>query len=209
MIRGVLPILDVGPDRPKERAPELARQLIAGGARALQLRAKTLSARDLLELARAIRAATREYGVLLYINDRPDIAVLAEADGVHLGQEDLPAREVRAWLPAAMEIGVSCHSVQDLDRAVREGAAAYYGFGPVFTTTTKTNPDPVVGLEGLQAAARAHPSAHLVAIGGITVDRLASVRSSGAQSAAMISALYSAGDVTARMREATRAFGEV
>lgn len=206
IIRGILPILDVGSLSKPEAAPDVARALLRGGARALQLRAKTSADRDFIALARELRAIAREHQADLYVNDRADIAVLVEATGVHLGQNDLPAREVRAWLPANLAIGVSCHSVQDVDRAVAEGIASYVGFGPVYTTSTKLNPDPVVGTRELAIAVKKHPQLCIVAIGGITVDRLPEVRATGAPAAAMISGLLSAEDVEARMRQAKDAF---
>ena len=206
IIRGILPILDVGPLVSQDRAPDVAKALLAGGARAFQLRAKSITDRELLELARALAAIARDGNADFYLNDRPDIALLAGANGVHLGQDDLPAREARAWLPPKMAIGVSCHSVQDVDRALREGVASYLGFGPVFATATKANPEPVVGLDGLRAVVEKHPGVCFVAIGGITVERLPEVRAAGAPAAAMISGILSAPDVAARMREASAAF---
>jgi thiamine-phosphate pyrophosphorylase len=207
IIRGVLPILDIGSMVTAERAPDVAKALFNGGARALQLRAKTISDRTLLELSRTLATIAREHRADFYVNDRADIAVLAGAQGVHLGQTDLPAREVRAWLPQNMAIGVSCHSVQDIERAEKEGIAAYVGFGPVYATTTKTNPDPVVGIDGLRAVVVRYPQLSIVAIGGITVERLPEVRATNVPAAAMISGLLSAENIEERMREAARAFG--
>lgn len=206
IIRGILPILDVGSLSKPESALDVARALFSGGARALQLRAKTSVDRDFIALARALRTVAREHSADFYINDRADIAVLVDATGVHLGQNDLPAREVRAWLPPAMAIGVSCHSVQDVDRAVAEGIASYVGFGPVYATATKLNPDPVVGTRELAIAVQAHPALCIVAIGGITVDRLPEVRATGVPAAAMISGLLAAENIEARMRQAKDAF---
>lgn len=205
---GILPILDVGEGALVDPAKALvsAEATFRGGATTIQLRAKNLSDRTVLELARALRLLADRYEVSFFLNDRPDLALLAKADGVHLGQNDLPAREVRAWLPENMAIGVSCHSVQDADRAVAEGVADYLGFGPVYATTTKLNPDPVVGLDGLSAAVARHPSVCFVGIGGLTLERLPAVRATGARCAAMISGLYSAEDIEARTREAVRLF---
>jgi thiamine-phosphate pyrophosphorylase len=207
IIRGVLPILDIGPYVTRDRAPDVARELFKGGARAIQLRAKAaISDRDLLQLARTIRTIARENDASFFVNDRPDIAMLTDADGVHLGQTDLPPREVRAWLPASIAIGVSCHSVQDVERALAEGIASYLGFGPIFATTTKQNPDPVVGSSMLAEVVAAHRETCIVAIGGVTVERLSEVAATGVPAVAMISDLLSASDIEARMRAAAAAF---
>src|SRR5207237_2247219 len=103
----------------------------AGGAQIIQLREKGLDDRTLLEKARAVRAVTRKTGVLFILNDRPDIARLAEADGVHLGQDDLPVHEARRILGPEALIGVSTHTIEQVRRAVLEGAG-YIGMGPTF-----------------------------------------------------------------------------
>jgi thiamine-phosphate pyrophosphorylase len=194
MMRGIYAIVDVGPSRSVEDARQLARALVAAGVAMLQLRAKTLSARELLHLARDLRGVAPWF----VVNDRPDIALLAGADGVHLGQDDLPPEAVRRWLPAQMKIGVSCHD--PAQAAAAAAVADYIGYGPVFATSSKANPDPVVGLEGLAAVKRAHPRLPVVAIGGIDLDRLALVKRTGADAAAMISAL-SSGDAARRAIE--------
>lgn len=207
----ILPIVDVGVADsgvlrdghvPPERVLEVTDALLAGGAQTLELRGKVLPARDLLELARGMLGRTRAAGARLLVNDRPDVALLAGADGVHLGQEDLPATEVRRWLPAQMLIGVSCHSPPQAAQAAAEGAADYIGYGPVYPTGSKKNPDPVVGLEELGRVCATHPALPVVAIGGIGVERLVAVRRAGARSAAMISALLSGGDPAALIRGA-------
>lgn len=207
MIAGVYPILDIGRWASPEAAPQLLAQLLAGGAKQVQLRAKTLPAGALLALARVLQTQARAAGAALLINDRPDVALAAGADGVHLGQEDLPPDEVRRWLPAGMIIGVSCHDLAQLQDAITRGGADYLAYGPIFETRSKDRPDPVVGLEGLRAARALAGDRPLVAIGGITVSRLAEVRAAGATAAAMISELLGADDVTARTREAIAAFG--
>ena len=183
MIRGIYGIVDVTDRRPPESASQLARELLSAGVRILQVRAKSLSAREFLQLLRELRPEVP----FLVVNDRPDLAVLAGADAVHLGQEDLPAADVRSWIPAEMKLGVSCHDPAQAEAASK--IADYIGYGPVFATSSKPNPDPVVGLQGLAAIVRAHPSLPVVAIGGIDLDRLAGVKRTGADAAAMISAL--------------------
>jgi thiamine-phosphate pyrophosphorylase len=182
-----------------ERDPGLSAQaLCTGGARVVQLRAKKASTRQILGLAREIRRRTREQGAIFLVNDRVDIALLAEADGVHLGQEDLPVEEARRLLPPGSLIGLSTHSEAEVRAALATGAD-YLGFGPVFATSTKDRPAPVQGLAGLAAASRLSPLP-VVAIGGITVDRAASVRAAGASAMAVISGLLSASDLAQRAR---------
>lgn len=186
-IRGIYGIVDVTAERSSDCARQLAGELLEGGVRILQLRAKSIPARAFLELARELRELTQRAEAALVINDRPDIALLAGADAVHLGQEDLPAHAVRSWLPAGIELGVSCHDPAQANEAAV--IADYIGYGPIFTTSSKADPDPVVGLDGLASIRSAHPDLAIVAIGGIDLDRLASVKRAGADAAAMISAL--------------------
>lgn len=190
MIGGVYAIVDVTAGRPPDAATRLARELLEGGIRVIQLRAKALPARAFLALARELRELTRAAGAAFVVNDRPDIAVLAGAEAVHLGQDDLPAAAVRAWLPASIRIGVSCHDPAQARAAA--GVADYIGYGPVFATATKANPDPVVGVDGLRRIRSEHSELPVVAIGGIDLDRLAAVKSTGVEAAAMISALTGA-----------------
>lgn len=199
MIEGVYGIVDVRSKTPQSEAIATASDLLEGGIRILQLRAKDLPSRSLLHLARALRAVTREAGAFFVVNDRPDVALLVEADAVHLGQDDLPAEAIRSWLPRSIRIGVSCHSPADV-AAVR--AADYVGYGPVFATRSKAAPDPVVGLDSLAAVVQAHPSLPVVAIGGIDLRALGPVRRTGAAAAAMISALVAEPDVRATARRA-------
>lgn len=205
MIRGVYGIVDVRRETPEAEAEALAEALLCGGIEILQLRAKVLPTRRLLELARRMRVLTREAGATFVLNDRPDVAVLAEADAVHLGQEDLPLEAVRNWLPASIRIGISCHTPEDVRAAE---AADYVGYGPVFATTTKVNPDPVVGLVGLEEVVRAHPALPVVAIGGIDLSRLPAVRRTGAAAAAMISALSRGRNAEAAARQAVTRWEE-
>ncbi len=182
---------------------------ITGGARVIQLRAKNLPsgeflalAKDLVNLARAQRAAHAEGAenrgdteTLVLINDRADIALMSGADGVHVGQEDLRPRNLRASanLRDLRVVGVSTHNLDQLRSALDE-PADYFAIGPVFQTSSKLNPDPVVGLEGVRAAralldASGDPRP-LVAIGGITPATAPDVFRAGAASVAMISALF-------------------
>jgi thiamine-phosphate diphosphorylase len=186
-------------------AEDLAADLLAGGARLLQLRLKDASSRELLAAARAVRALTTRAGALLLVNDRPDVARAACADGVHLGQDDLPVAAARAVLGPGTLVGVSTHDVEQARAAAADGAD-YVGVGPVYATTTKRGALPPRGLE-LVRAVRAAVSLPLVAIGGITPETAATVREAGADAVAMIGALVRAADVAAAVRAAIARLG--
>jgi thiamine-phosphate pyrophosphorylase len=188
------------------RTPEnLAADLVAGGARLLQLRLKDASTRELLAAARAVRALTTRAGALLLVNDRPDVALAAHADGVHLGQDDLPVAAARTVLGPGALIGVSTHDVEQARTAAADGAD-YVGVGPVFATSTKRGALPPRGLALVRAVRTAVPLP-LVAIGGITPETAAGVRAAGADAVAMIGALVRAADVAATVRHALARLG--
>ena len=184
------------------RPMDLTRALLDGGARFLQLRAKHLPSAELLDLAAAIAELARPRGARLIVNDRADLARLANADGVHLGQDDLPPAAVRAIVGGDAIVGVSTHTLDQIDRAVAE-PVSYVAIGPVFGTTTKATGYEAVGLEIVRAAAEraARRGLPLVAIGGITLATAASVIASGAASVAVIGDLLATGDPEARTRE--------
>jgi thiamine-phosphate pyrophosphorylase len=187
------------------RPIDLARAFVDGGARFLQLRAKAMPSGQLLDLASAIVELTRGAGALLIVNDRADIAQLASADGVHVGQEDLSPSAVRTIAGADAIVGLSAHTEQQVARAVDE-PVSYIAIGPVFGTTTKVTGYDQVGLEMVRAAAR-HTRARglpLVAIGGITLENASSVIDAGAASVAIISDLLATGDPERRIREYVR-----
>ena len=165
---------------------ELAERTLRFGCAALQLRAKRLDDRALLAIAERLNAACKRANVPFVVNDRPDIAALIEADGLHLGQDDMRIAEARE-IVGAIDIGVSTHSLQQAIEAHRDGADRI-AFGPVFETTTKENPDPVVGLARLEEVCRS-VSCPVVAIGGITPENRAKVLDHGATQLAVISAL--------------------
>lgn len=167
---------------------EIVTRLLAGGARLIQLRDKEASAKEMLDATRECLALTQAAGATLIVNDRVDVAMATDADGVHLGQEDLTVEEARALLGPDKIIGISTHSLAQVEAALTT-SANYIAIGPIFTTTTKTNPDPVVGLELLRQA-RQRTSLPLVAIGGITLATAPEVLATGADSVAVISALY-------------------
>lgn len=190
----VYPILDADLLEGRSCGAAVA-DLARGGARIIQLRAKGASDRAFFALAREAQAASRAAGVLFVVNDRPDVALMVGADGVHLGQEDLPPVEARRLLGPNVVIGWSTHSLEQIERAA-EAPVDYVAVGPVFPTATKRDADPVVGL-GLLRAARALTARPLVAIGGIDASRAALAVAAGADGVAVISALLGAADLAA------------
>ena len=187
------------------RPIDLARAFVGGGARFLQLRAKSMAGGPLLDLAAAIVELAHAEGARVIVNDRADIARLAGADGVHVGQDDLSPSAVRTITGADAIVGLSTHTVDQVDRAIRE-PISYVAIGPVFGTATKTTGYERVGLEMVrEAAARAGARGlPLVAIGGITLERAVSVIEAGATSVAVISDLLATGDPERRVREYVR-----
>jgi thiamine-phosphate pyrophosphorylase len=177
----------------------LAAALLAGGARCLQLRWKPAGARDVLEAARAICPLAHAAGAVLLVNDRPDVAVLAGADGVHLGQDDLPLAAARRVLGPGRIVGVSTHDVEQARRAAAAGAD-YVAVGPVFATTSKAGALTPRGLDLIRAARPLVPCP-LVAIGGIDASTAADAIAAGADAVAMIAALVRAPDPAAAVRD--------
>lgn len=186
----------------------LAHQLVSpsgAGARVLQLRIKPdapLTAGELCGVGQMARRVTRAHGAALVINDRLDVALACQADGCHLGQTDLPLAAARAALAACgrqLWLGVSTHDLAQVQAAVA-GGADYLGFGPVFATSTKANPDPVVGLRGLAAAVQAAGAVPVVAIGGIRLEDAARLYEAGAAAICAISAVNAAADPAAAGR---------
>jgi thiamine-phosphate pyrophosphorylase len=163
---------------------ELAETLAGSGVELVQYRNKTGSSRQFFDVSRQLSTALAPLGVRLIVNDRPDIALLAGAGGVHVGQEDLSVEDARAVCGADCWVGVSTHTLEQLAAADRT-SADYIAFGPIFTTATKKNPDPVVGTDLLRQA-RQLTKKPLVAIGGITLERAAEVYRAGADSLAVI-----------------------
>jgi thiamine-phosphate pyrophosphorylase len=163
----------------------------AGGAQVIQLREKNVDDRTLLERAREVRRATREAGALFILNDRPDLARLVDADGVHLGQGDLPLREARLIVGPDAVIGVSTHNLSQLRQAVLDGAS-YVGIGPAYPSPTKHITE-LAGLDFLGQAA-AETSLPAFAIGGITADNVSAVIAAGAHRVAVCAAVCRAHD---------------
>jgi thiamine-phosphate pyrophosphorylase len=176
----------------------LAEALLAGGARCLQLRWKPAAPRDVLEAARAIHGLARDAGALFIVNDRPDIAVLAGADGVHLGQDDLPPAAARRVLGPGRIVGVSTHDLSQVRAAVAAGAD-YVAVGPIYATTSKVGALAPRGPE-LVRAARPLVPCPLVAIGGIDATTAPDVIAAGADAVAMIGALVRTPDPAAAVR---------
>jgi thiamine-phosphate pyrophosphorylase len=164
-------------------------QAAEGGAQVIQLREKGLTDRDLLGRAREVRRWTRRAGVLFVLNDRPDVARLAEADGVHLGQDDLPVKEARRILGPDALVGVSTHTLEQLRQAVLDGAS-YVGVGPVFPSRTKEF-ESLAGLEFVRAAV-AETSLPAFAIGGITAANVGQVVAAGVRRVAVSAAVAQA-----------------
>lgn len=190
-------ILDAG--MLTEPARVTAEKLMQAGVRLLQYRDKKAAARQLWSESRAIAQAARAANCGFFVNDRPDIAYLAGADGVHVGQEDLAAEEARAVVGPERWVGVSTHNLKQFEEAAAT-SADYIAVGPIFPTSSKANPDPVVGTELLRRV-RALTKKPIVAIGGITLDRAPEVLAAGADSVAVISDILQAKDPAAKARE--------
>jgi thiamine-phosphate pyrophosphorylase len=185
--------------------PDLARAFLAGGARFLQLRAKTTPSGQLLAWCEEIAAAARAVDALLVINDRFDIALLAGVSALHVGKDDLPVAAVRRHMGPDAFIGLSTHSPAQIDDALLQ-PISYLAIGPIFGTTTKDTGYEAVGLERVRLAARraaesAAAPVPIVAIGGITIDNARSVIEAGAASVAVIGDLLVSGDPARRVRE--------
>jgi thiamine-phosphate pyrophosphorylase len=181
-----------------EEFESLVRALVAAGVHAIQLRDKRLDDRQMLQRARSLREMTRGAGVLCVVNDRPDLAAATHADGVHVGQEELPVKEVRAIVGPDALIGVSAHSIEQARQAVLDGAN-YLGVGPTFPSTTK-HFDQFPGLDLLRAVA-AEIRLPAFAIGGIDRDNLAQVLSTGVARIAVSGAVCNAADPGAAVRD--------
>jgi thiamine-phosphate pyrophosphorylase len=185
--------------RPELSFIELTDKILAGGAGLIQLRVKDLPACEYLRIAKEARELTRHYKALLIINDRVDMALAAEADGVHLGQEDLPLHAARKLLGEKGIIGISTHD-EEQALAAEQGGADYIGFGPLFGTGTKETGYTPRGLEQLRTI-RSLVRLPIVAIGGITEERAPLVLAAGANAVAMISDIVLAEDVSAKVRQ--------
>ncbi|HAR66820.1 MAG TPA: thiamine phosphate synthase [Lentisphaeria bacterium] len=173
---------------------EILRQVAHGGAKVIQLRDKTSSRRGLYKKAAAFRELTAELGMLLIINDYVDIALAVDADGVHLGQGDLPIEVARQLAPEQI-IGSSCHSLPDIHEAMRLGAD-YTNLGPVFATQTKDTPVVPLGLD-LVREAHAKFSHPVTVMGGIKLHHVSDLAAAGARHLAVVTAVTQADDIAA------------
>ncbi len=197
-MRGLYPIVDL--DTLAIRgitALDFARAVLAAGPALLQLRAKHQTAREVLTLLTELKPLCANAGTLLFVNDRPDLALLTGADGVHVGQEDLPVAEVRK-LPGKLRVGVSTHSIAQLKQAL-ETDPDYVALGPIFPTTSKQRAEPALGLETLTEASAlaAKAGIPLVAIGGIQSEHAPAIARAGALGAVILDLLADGGDATA------------
>ncbi len=163
-------------------------QAILGGADAIQFRAKKLSKRRYYAKAGNLQRIARTHRIPFFVNDHLDIAIAISADGVHLGQTDLPASAARRIMPDAMMLGISTHSLRQAEKAVEDGAD-YVAIGPVFPTTTKDNAEPVVGTDAVRLVKSRTADIPVLAIGGITSQNAAEVIRSGADGIAVASAV--------------------
>ena len=171
---------------------------LRGGVTCVQLREKDLDEALFLQEARELRGLCRQYKVPFIVNDNVDIAIACKADGVHVGQEDLAAGEVRRWIGDEMILGVSVHTVEEARQAVRDGAD-YLGLGAVFPTSTKGDADQMPH-DTLRAICDA-VDVPIVAIGGINRDNLLQLSGSGVDGVALVSAIFSAEDIQETCRE--------
>jgi len=193
VLGGLYVILDpsVCTDRP---LVDVLKVSATAGAKLFQYRNKTASMRVAYEEAMPLRKAAHELGVLFIVNDRCDLALAVDADGVHLGQGDMPLNLARKVMGPDKLIGISTHSREQV-MAAAAGEPSYLGFGPIFTPGSKLDHDPVVGLQGLRTI-RPLTTLPIFAIGGITADRAVEVMRAGADGVAVISAILKAPDIS-------------
>jgi len=204
------PVLDLrlyavlDPARTRGRDPvDLAALAAAGGITLLQLRDKTRGTRELVDLARAVRAVIAPHGVPLLVNDRVDVALAAGADGVHVGLTDMAPADARRLLGPEALLGITVHHAHEA-AAVAPGLADYAGLGPVYATASKDPGDPPLGPEGLArliaAVQQHHPALPVCGIAGIDHGNAAAVIAAGADGVAVISDIFMADDVAAATR---------
>lgn len=197
-LSGLYIILDpsVSPSRPLSAG---LTQAAEAGSRIFQYRNKTASMKDAYTEGVALRKRARELGVLFIVNDRCDLALAVDADGVHLGQEDLPYTYARRVMGPDKLIGLSTHNAEQVKEAERL-KPDYIGFGPIFTPGSKQDHDPIVGIEGLRTV-RALTKLPIFAIGGITIDRVGEVMCTGANGVAVISAILRAPNIKQAVKD--------
>ncbi len=181
------------------RNVDVVGQMLEAGVKLVQYREKEKETGPKYKECREIRRLTREAGAIFIVNDHPDLALMVEADGVHLGQDDYPIEPVRELVGEEMMIGISTHAPEQAEEAIRRGAD-YIGIGPLFTTFTKKGVCKPVGIEYLDYAVR-HVSIPFVAIGGIKVHNVGEVRRHGARCISIVTEIVGAPDIPAKIRE--------
>lgn len=177
---------------------DIVKAALSGGAKLIQLREKEMPLPDLIRLAEQARRLTAEAGALLMINDRPDVAMGIEADGVHLGQDDFPVSLARKLAPHLI-IGASTHNAAEAE-AARTAGASYINIGPVFPTQTKSRPGAFLGLDGLRRIAKVAKTPFTV-MGGIKREHIPVLLQAGARTIAMVTAITQADNPEAATRE--------
>lgn len=187
------------------RMAEQARMLTEEGVRLIQYRSKAGTAREQLADCRQLAEIFQPQNTTFVVNDRPDLAVLCGAGGVHVGQDDLSVEEARSVVGSKLWVGVSTHNLEQV-RSAAKSSADYVAVGPVFATGTKANPDPVVGTELIRQARR-ETEKPLVAIGGITLGRAGEVMEAGADAVVVISDIWKAPDARERVRQYQKLLG--
>lgn len=195
-------------DRSVTKMPlvEAVRQSLEGGVRAVQLREKDLPVRELLALAQELRTLTNEFGAKLFINDRVDVAIAVDADGVHLGTHSMPAGAVRDIAGQRLLIGVSTHGLDEA-KAAESAGADFITFGPVFETPSKKVYGPPAGI-AVMSAVKKQVRVPLFALGGVKTVNIPEVLAAGADGVAMISAVLAADDILKAAEELNRRIGE-
>lgn len=206
VVTGLYPIVDVGPGMSERGTIAYVRTFAIPGVKIVQLRCKKLSDRAFYEVALGVAATARGLGLALVINDRPDIAAAVQADGVHLGTDDLPIAAARRVLPAGAIVGRSTDTPEEAKEAAEAGAD-YIAWGAVYPTATKPDAAPQDGPAALAKVRGAFAAAiPLVAIGGITLERVPDVAAAGADAFAVIGALRDAQDPEALANKLVRAW---
>ena len=196
-LHGLYLILDSQASRARPLV-EVLKEAASAGARIFQFRDKTSSPLEMYRQATHLREVAAGLGVLFLVNDRCDIALAVDADGVHLGQEDLPLNLARSLLGPGKLIGISAHRADQVTEATR-GGADYIGFGPIFQTTSKPDHEPVVGLTGLREI-RALTPLPVFAIGGVSTGSVEQAVAAGADGVAVISAIMDTADIAGTVR---------